>query len=146
MRHLGYTEKWIQYGIIEKETIEYQLDALRKGEDQNPEYYRYQALVNWLKPKEFLTDEEAERFIELTKEDSDQAMAGTAVKVLLTFDSLADNQFDYLCAEFSNFREWTEKVIGRERIKRQVLSQNMTYELFEKCLAHCQQFNEKFII
>ncbi len=118
IEELGYNHKWIEYGLLTKEILDYQLAEFQKGEDRNTEHYRYGTFRTWLRTKNHFTNREIEQFIELALNDPDQLMAGAAVKDLFTHPNISDEQFDLIKKELSKFGDWTLKLIQREELKR----------------------------
>ena len=115
---LGYGAKWVEYGFVTEALLEAQLHEFGKGEDPNPEHYRYASFLNWLKSKEQLTDLEIERYIDLAKEEPDQPMAGSAMRELVLFSQLTDEQFEFVKEQLSEFGGWTDKLIAKATLKR----------------------------
>ncbi|MEL6537672.1 MAG: hypothetical protein AAFQ98_19785, partial [Bacteroidota bacterium] len=93
LEELGYTEKWMEYGLLTEEALAQQYADLQNGVDHNTEHYRYGTFMSWLNQKTEFTDAEIEEFIELAMNDSDQLMAGSAVKVLFTHPGITKYQF-----------------------------------------------------
>ncbi|OJJ15401.1 hypothetical protein BKI52_38965 [marine bacterium AO1-C] len=118
LNDLGYSDKWIEYGFLNDKMLKLQLDEFHLGNDPNPEHYRYKSFLNWLDKREKLLDQEVINFIELALEDSDQTMAGSALKELLTSAKITEKQFQLIKPEFARLGEWATKVIEREVLKR----------------------------
>ena len=115
---LGYNEKWLEYGLLDKEILKTQLAEFEKGYDVNIEHYRYATFLHWRREKEYFSDLEISHFIELALEDTDKTMSGSAVKELITSSKITNSQFHIIQKEFVKFGDWTEKVIQREILKR----------------------------
>ena len=146
LKDLGYTEKWVDYGLLTEEILTDQFSEFQKGEDPNTEHYRYGTFKHWLSLKNQFTNLEIERFIELALEDSDQLMAGSAAKDLFTHPNISDNQFDWIKTELSKFGAWTIKLIQREELKKRIEKETLTKELVQSCIKHRQVFNENVLI
>lgn len=116
---LGYTDKWIKYGLLNKTILKTQFEKFQKGDDKNTEHYRYEAFLSWLREKESLTDQEIKNYLELALEDSDKSMAGSAAKELFTSPKIIGSQFDFIKKQLPKFGSWTNKLIKREELKRQ---------------------------
>lgn len=146
LEDLGYTNKWVEYGLLTEEILTNQFSEFQKGEDQNTEHYRYGTFKYWLSSKNQFTNLEIDQFIELALEDSDQLMAGSAVKELFTHPDISDYQFNLIKKELSKFGDWTIKLIQREELKKRIESENLTEELVQACINHRQVFNENVLI
>ncbi len=146
LEDLGYTKKWVDYGFLTEEILDYQLSEFQKGEDQNCEHYRYGTFKNWINQKSGFTNLEIKQFIELALEDSDLIMAGSAVKDLFTNPKISNHQYDLIKKELSKFGDWTIKLIHREGLKKRLESEPLTNELVHSCIHHLQSFNENFLI
>ena len=146
LEDLGYTEKWIDYGLLTEEILSDQLSKFQNDEDQNTEHYRYGTFKHWLSLKNQFTELEIVQFIELALEDSDQLMSGSAVKDLFTHPKISDDQFNLIKTELSKFGDWTVKLIQREELKKKIESEPLTEKLVQWCIDHRQLFNENFLI
>jgi hypothetical protein len=146
LKDLGYTDKWIRYGLLNKEILNDQFLEFQKGEDQNTEHYRYGTFLNWLRGKENLTNQEIENFIELALEDEDELMAGSAVKELFTSPQITANQFDLVKQRLPKIGAWTTKLISREVLKKKIKNENLTNDLFRKCIIHTKEFDENVLV
>lgn len=146
LEKLGYTEKWIQYGIINVELLENQLDEYHSSGDHNTEHYRYGAFLNWLKSKKGFTNKEIERYLELASEDSNKLMAGSAVKELFKSTLLTDEQFDQIKINLSQCGEWTNKLIQKETLKRRINKKSLSNELFEGCINYTKHFKDNSLL
>ncbi|WP_156039969.1 hypothetical protein [Aureispira sp. CCB-QB1] len=40
-KKLGYSKKWLEYGLLNESILKMQLDEFAKGGDANTEHYRY---------------------------------------------------------------------------------------------------------
>ncbi len=132
--NLGYTEKWLVYGILNESLLQEQLLEFKKGHDTNTEHYRYGTLLNWITVKNCFTEKEIENFIELALADVDKMMAGSAMKALFTCHKLNELQFEKIKQTLPAFGEWTGSLIQREVLWRRLNEEKLTQELFEECI------------
>lgn len=143
---LGYSEKWLEYGILDEEILQLQFLEFQKGEDQNTEHYRYATFLNWLKQKDTFSDLEVEHFIALTLVDADKTMAGTALKELFTSSKISPAQFDFIKTKLPLFGDWTIKLINREELKKKINEGTLTKETFYQCVEHAKKFKDNILI
>lgn len=146
LEELGYTDKWIEYGILTNEILTNQFSEFQKIENQHTEHYRYGTLKNWLNQKNKFTNLEINRFIELAFEDPNELMAGSAVKELFTHPDLSEDQFNLIKIELSKFGEWTDKLIQREVLKKRILAENVSDDLIQQCIVYRKSFNDNSLI
>ncbi len=143
---LGYTKKWIRYEFITPEEFEKQLNHFLASEEKVQENYRFTSFVNWLNSKEKLSDRELENFVELAVEDSNEHMAGSALKELIESPKITDKQFEHLKIQFSTFGDWTKKVVLRETLIRRLNNEPLSLELFEECLDYKNTFEDSRLL
>jgi hypothetical protein len=115
---LGYTQRWLDHGILTEAQLQTQLTAFTGGEDPHTEHYRYQTLSSYIKSQYSMNDEDVSNLLELMVSDSDSTMASSAVILLLKQAYLTKNQFSTVCLALAAFSEWTQKEIVRERDQR----------------------------
>jgi hypothetical protein len=139
---LGYTQKWMEYGFLTEEALNLQLVEFDKGEDPNTEHYRYRTFQNWLASKTNVTDNEIQQFIELSKEDTDAVMAGSAVRELFTSSIISEDQFELIRLKLPAFGDWTRKLILREVLTKRLQKEEITTELFNECFAYKKEFKD----
>jgi len=132
---LGYTEKWIEYGLLDDSILQMQIIEFEKGHDTNTEHYRYGLFIDWLRKKERFTNNEIDNYIELAIDDPNKLMAGSAVKELFKSSKLNSSQFEKIKSILPKFGEWTQKLIQGETLLRRLNNENLTNELFEECFA-----------
>lgn len=146
LEDLGYTKKWFDYGLLTEEILANQISECQNGEDQNLEHYRYGSFKNWLLRKGEFTNREISQFVELALEDSDQLMAGSAVKELFTHPNISDTQFIMIKTLLPKFGNWTLKLIQRVELKRRIENEPLTEEIVQCCINYQKQFNENNLI
>jgi len=127
---LGYTYKWIEFKILNKDILNDQIEEYKSGEDDNLEHYRYYTLMNWLENKKKLSQKEINQFLTVAKEDPEQQMAGAAVKTLFTSPILTEEQYESLKLSLPEFGEWTEKVIKRQDLLKRLKDEKLTFDLY----------------
>ena len=146
LQDLGYSEKWVKYGLLDEYSLRLQCSEFLINEDQNTEHYRYRTFLNWLRSKSELEDYEIANYIELALEDPDVSMAGSAMKELFTAPQITDKQYEVIRLQLPKFGQWTEKLISRETLKRKLLKEDLTSDLFDECIIHCKKYKENFIL
>ena len=146
LQDLGYSEKWVNYGLLTSEILNKQLAEYQIDQDQNTEHYRYGTFKDLLSQKKHFTNLEISQFIGLIFEDSNELMAGSALKELFIHTGISDEQFDLIKIELSKFGDWTNKIIQREELKKKIESEDLSEHLINKCINHKNQFSENALI
>lgn len=118
LSELGYTPRWMEYGVLTSEILALQYAHWKANEDGGgAEHYRYASFRNFLHNKTALTDAECEQYAHLATIDGDSVMAGAAMVDILRMPILTEKQFLRLAEELSDYGAWTEKIIVKEREK-----------------------------
>lgn len=131
---LGYTRKWLDSGVLTKENLHDQLELFKTGGDTNTEHYRYKTLIDFIESKSIISDVDLSNFLEIAISDADASMSSSAMERFLKKDYLTDKQFKMLSASLSDFGDWTEKVIARQKLIRRLKAEELTEELFRESL------------
>lgn len=143
---IGYSILWLDYGIL---TIEYLVEqevVFDNCEDQNTEHYRYSTFRQYLSSKDNLSDTELDNYLRLTFLDIDPLMAGSAAIDLFNRTNLTEQQFQKLCNSIHYFGEWTEKVVTRQTLLRQLRTSKLTDDLFKKCIENGDSVIHEYIL
>ena len=114
---LNYSNKWMAYELLKKDSLTEQVNEYKKGDDTNTEHYRYKSFLRFMEENDSFNDKQIDNFLELITIDQDQTMAGSVMVKMLRKPSLTPTQFELLVERFRHFGKWTEKTITNE-IKR----------------------------
>lgn len=115
---LGYSQHWLDSGVLTINGLEEQIKELDLGNDYNTEHYRYQTLTNYFKSQSCFDTAILKRVLSLLQSDNDKTMAGSATVDLLRKSSLTDEQFNTVADVLQTFGGWTIKQIDRARRQR----------------------------
>ncbi|MCB1043526.1 MAG: hypothetical protein KDC35_11325 [Acidobacteria bacterium] len=133
--NFGYHEKWVRYGLLDREIYQAQLKAAEADEDGIPdEHYRYATFRRWFMNRQSASLDELDRYMELAIEDVDSPMGGSALASLLERHWLTDDQFDHVAKRVLAHGDWTEKIIMRHKLLRALKADALSDELFQECL------------
>ena len=143
---LGYTDKWLKYGLLDEAALRKQLEEFERGDDQNSEHYRYGTLINWLRAKENISEEEVNYFTELAREDKDKLMAGSAVKELYNRFSVSDPLYELAKDQFSQFGNWTIKHIKGKELAHALKTSELSAELKEEAINYYHEWSSSLYI
>lgn len=74
---IGFTPPWFRLGVVNESLIARQRAEWGKGEDTNPEHYRYRAFREFLASQQQLTPDLAKALFDLGANDPDPTMGGS---------------------------------------------------------------------
>jgi hypothetical protein len=113
-----------------------------RGEDPNPEHYRYWAFKQFLAAHRPLAAESAAQIYELGAADPDQARGSAMMADIVALPECPPEV--RARARTSGYR-WLEKSVARVEIL-QKLAGGLTAELFERCLAERDRLVHRQIV
>lgn len=113
LSRLGYSQFWLDSGVLTNEQLEEQIKQLDTGEDNNTEHYRYRTLTDYFSKQTSFEDDLLKEVLRLLQSDSDKTMAGSATLNLLKQSGLNDQQFGTVAGFLQTFGAWTTKQIDR---------------------------------
>ena len=143
---IGYTTLWLDFSILTIDYLIEQEQTFDNSDDQNTEHYRYQTFRHYLSAKDTLSNIEFDKYMRLTFEDSDPLMAGSAAVDLFNKVDLTDLQFEKLCKTLGYFGEWTNKVVTRQTLLRQLKASKLTTDLFKECIVSGDSVIHEYIL
>lgn len=115
---LGYSQLWLDSGVLTNEKLEEQIKQLNTGEDNNTEHYRYRTLTDYFSTRTFFDDHSLKEVLQLLQSDSDKTMAGSATLNLLKQSGLNDQQFETVAGFLQTFGAWTTQQIDKVQQQR----------------------------
>jgi hypothetical protein len=120
LARLGYSQDWLNNGILTENILTEQYKQLRLGEDDNTEHYRYRTLGDYFKSKAFFDNNTLRHILQLLQNEADINMASSATILLLKNKALTNPQFDTV-ADFlkATFGERTIKYIDKAKKERE---------------------------
>ena len=132
---LGYTEKWLQSGILKPERLMEQVNALQSPDgDPYTEHYRFGTWCDFINGKDQWADQEISDCLQIAYEDEDKTMAFSAVLVLLRCRSLTDEQFETLQLH-PVFRLFdVSKTYSQQKLLRTIDREGAKRSVIEECL------------
>ena len=116
---LGYSQDWLNSGILTENILTEQYKQLCLGEDDNNEHYRYRTFADYFKSQAFFDNNTLRHILQLLQNDADIIMACSATILLLKNKALTGPQFDTI-ADFlkETFGEMTIKYIDKVKKDR----------------------------
>lgn len=132
---LGYTEKWLQSGILQPDRLVEQVNELQSLDgDPYTEHYRFWTLYDFISYKDQWADQEISDFLQLAYEDEDKTMACSAVLALLQCRSLTDKQFETLPFHPVVRLFDTSKTYWQQKLLRTIDREGVKPSVIEECL------------
>jgi hypothetical protein len=119
LENLKYSDKWLEFEFISLTEIQNQNIEFDKGEDKNPEHYRYKSFLRWIESKNEFTDIEIEQFVQLVELDEDQLMASAALMDLYKSPRLKKTQLETIESKLITFGNWAAKQIAKIKNRRE---------------------------
>jgi hypothetical protein len=124
---LGFTQQWIDLGIVTPESIAWDTTQINEGEDPHYEHYRWRAFARFIKDQARLDPDLAIGLCRLGESDPDVSMGGSMMAQIVRHpecpDSLlrlaADSDQDHLrkiaLIRITQNTEEAEKVVAPNR-------------------------------
>jgi hypothetical protein len=145
---LGYTNLWLELGLLTEQQLEEQLIEFEENNDDNTEHYRYQIFRNYLTTKQLLTDTELDNYLKVANSENDIPIKSSALCDILQKTQLTDLQFDKVCSKVTEFGIETliKKAIPRQVLLRRLKSENLTDGLFAESLRSNDSIVQQFLL
>ncbi len=87
---LGYTQQWINLGIVTPESIAWDTAQIHEGEDPHPEHYRWRAFERFMKDQARLDPDLASGLFGLGESDPDLSMGGSMMAQIVRHPECPD--------------------------------------------------------
>jgi hypothetical protein len=132
LKRLGYTEEWLEYGIITEKLLFVQYAEILISDDDNAEHYRCKGFQQFLHKKECLTDTEVERIFQLQDNGPDHCdLYENRILTLLYSDLLSDEQLANIAERPGVQERPIQKIYLRAILLRKIKHQGLVEEVFE---------------
>jgi hypothetical protein len=128
---LGYSSKWVEYGLLTPEFLEEQVTRFHTGEDRNTEHYRYAAFKQ-LQRRETFSDLELEQYVELASADPDPGMGTAALVDLVHHPGLTETQWEVLVTH--SCLQTLPRLVKKWRLYRELRRPELTDEIYWRCV------------
>jgi hypothetical protein len=139
---LGYTEEWLQFGIISEKFALSQHTEFLNSEDKNEDHYRWGAFVLYMNSKEILTDDEIKNIFLLKDSGLDKCeLHSNRIHWLISSGKLNDFQYDSLVRYPEVLEPPLQKVFLRHKLLREINKEGLSETIFYKVM----ETNDSFI-
>ncbi len=133
IKKLGYTNKWLDFGIITEDYLLKQYDKINNSADNNPEHYRSAAFTDYLESKNRLTDQEIDNIFQLKEEGSEAFSLHTCRIIELIYSNLlSDSQLQSISGYNDVQNDPINQCYLRTILKRKINQQGLTNDVFEE--------------
>lgn len=143
---LGYCQNWLEFEILTPELFALQLANFQQGDNKNSEHFRYSCLLDFIRRHEHFSDLQIKNFITLVEQDSDNLMAGSALKFFYECGKLTPSQFKTVEQALLSFGEWTAKFIEQNRLMTALEYSPLTADLVHQCIDFKEKYKSKILL
>ena len=135
LRELGYSEAWLEAGILDRALLAEQFQRYQAGGTRKTGKYRSQALAAWQKKTEPIGDVQLDAFLSLMTADPDAKMAQSAIAELIRSSRISLEQLERIAQSDSKLMKRHEAAIRRSYLTRR-LDQGVTDQLLARVIEH----------
>ena len=130
---LGYSEAWLQSGLLDRQLLADQYARFQAGGTQKTVKYRSQALAAWREGGEPILDAQLDAFLSLMGAESDPKLAHAAIAELIQSPRLRLDQLERIAGSDPELMRRHESLIRRVWLTRR-MDDGVTDELFERVI------------
>jgi hypothetical protein len=135
LRELGYSEAWLEAGLLDRALLAEQFERLQAGGTRKTGKYRAQALAAWQKGTAPIADARLDAFLSLMAADPDSKMAQSAIAELIQSPRISLEQLERIAQSDSKLMKRHEAAIRRSYLTRR-LDQGVTDELLARVIEY----------
>jgi hypothetical protein len=128
---LGFTARWLELGVVDRDRIEALGREFEVGDDPNPEHYRWRAFSDFLAGRRPLPPALAEALYSLGEEDADR---GAGLAMMAAVANLPECPAAVQDRAMASGDRGLSASVLRTRLRTE-LEGELTDESFERCLA-----------
>jgi hypothetical protein len=135
LARLGYTEEWLALGIVDRELLLSQLQAVEQpGADPHTEHYRYDPFWRFLRSRETFTDEQVATLLRIARTELGLGLGATVYHDLAEHGGLTASQFEAVADAHSD--NSFNRVVQRESYRRQIRSNPHDLALIDAAITY----------
>ena len=136
LKTLQYDSRWLEWRMLNEESLHAQSERFSESDDKNTEHYRYAAFRAALAGEGTISDELIEHYFALVNLDPDQAMARAALVDLIGSPRLTMEQFQGLRIVTIFADPQLTKIYARHELLRELKAADAVVDsLFDKVLS-----------
>lgn len=146
LRRLGYTQKWIDYGFLDRKALEEQILEFESGHDPNTEHYRFRRFLSVLQSRASLTSQEIDQYVELALEDPDQTMGRSALVELIRWPGLREPEQERLASHAAFQEALLRRALTRARLIRILETSDLTADDCDLCMRQGDSVVQRLLL
>jgi len=131
---LGYSEEWLESGVLERDLLTQQHQRLQQGGTRKTGKYRSQALSAWLASAGPIDDGQLDACLAFTATDPDAKLVGGAMAELIQSPRLSLEQLARIARSDPKLVRRHEGLIRRTYLSRR-LGEGVSDEIIDQVLA-----------
>ena len=117
---LGYTQEWLQYGLLDGALLAEQFARLQSGGTRNTAKYRAKAVAACLDGESPLSDEQIDAFLRVMQADSDPKMSNASIGKLIQSAQISLEQLERVARSDERLMRRHAALIRRTYLMRQM--------------------------
>jgi hypothetical protein len=130
---LGYTEEWLESGLLDRRLLADQSRRLQAGGTRKTGRYRSQAVAAWLERAGSISEAQLETFLALMSSDPDPKMARAAITELIQSPRISLEQLGRIALSDPKLMRSHEPLIRRTYLMRR-MDDEVTDELIQQVI------------
>ena len=135
LRALGYSEAWLEAGLLDRGLLAEQYQRHQAGGTRKTGKYRSQALAAWRRGTEPIGDAQLDAFLALMAADADAKMAQSAIAELIQSPRISLGQLERIAQSDPKLMKRHEAAIRRSYLTRR-LDQGVTDPLLARVIEY----------
>lgn len=130
---LGYTEEWLESGLLDRRLLADQYQRLQAGGTRKTGRYRSQAVALWLEGAGSISEAQLDAFLALMSSDPDPKMARAAIAELIQSPRISLDQLGRIALSDPKLMRSHEPLIRRTYLMRR-MDDEVTDELIQQVI------------
>ncbi len=130
---LGYTEEWLESGLLDRRLLADQYQRLQAGGTRKTGRYRSQAVAAWLEGAGSISEAQLDAFLALMSSDPDPKMARAAIAALIQSPRISLDQLGRIALSDPKLMRSHEPLIRRTYLMRR-MDDEVTDELIQQVI------------
>jgi hypothetical protein len=135
LQELGYSEAWLEAGLLDRGLLAEQYQRYRDGGTRKTAKYRSQALAAWRQGSEPVGDVQLDLFLSLMAAEPDAKLAQSAIAELIQSPRISLEQLERIAQSDPKLMKRHEAAIRRSYLTRR-LDQGVTDALLERVIEY----------
>lgn len=130
---LGYSDRWMEYGFLDEETLRRQLLIFDSGEDRVTEHYRYAAFCSLL-DRTAIDKVDLDHYLDLIEAEPDDATALSVRMLVIHWPGLSASQRTKLRQHPSFAEGKYQREFLIYSLAEELTDKSITHDLYRRCM------------